>query len=66
MPLLLSNRPQKLKNTSLLVDYFEPSFVVRLLKCGLLKVKDLVKSYQEDGCQALKLTQKERLELAVQ
>ena len=63
MPLLLSDRPQKVKNTSLLVEYFEPSFVVRLLKCGLLKVKDLVKAYQEDVCQVLGLTDKERLEL---
>ena len=62
MSLLLSDRPQKVKNTSLLVDYFEPSFVVRLIKCGLLKVKDLVKAYQEDADLGLGLTQKERLE----
>ena len=48
MSILLSEQPSKIKTTTKLVEVFEPTFAVRLIKAGLLTVKDLVKSYRED------------------
>ena len=63
MSILLSEQPSKIKTTTKLVEVFEPAFAVRLIKVGLLTVKDLVKGYREDAWSALALNQNERLAL---
>ncbi|MBR4939919.1 MAG: recombinase, partial [Burkholderiaceae bacterium] len=59
----MSEQPSKIKTTTKLVEVFEPAFAVRLIKVGLLTVKDLVKGYREDAWSALALNQNERLAL---